>query len=70
MPPGAAIVNTASVNAYDPAPNLLDYAVTKAAIANAGQPAEVAPIYVELASAQSTYVTGQIYGASGGAGNP
>lgn len=70
MPPGAAIVNTASVNAYDPAPNLLDYAVTKAAIANAGQPAEIAPIYVELASAQSTYVTGQIYGASGGAGNP
>lgn len=120
MPPGAAIVNTASVNAYDPAPNLLDYAMTKAAIANftkglakqmvkrgirvngvapgpfwtalqvsggqttenvqkfgeqvplgrPGQPAEIAPIYVELASAQSTYVTGQIYGASGGAGNP
>jgi NAD(P)-dependent dehydrogenase (short-subunit alcohol dehydrogenase family) len=35
-----------------------------------GQPAELASIYVELASPVSTYVTGQIYGASGGRGNP
>ena len=35
-----------------------------------GQPAELASIYVELASAESSYVTGQIYGASGGRGNP
>jgi NAD(P)-dependent dehydrogenase (short-subunit alcohol dehydrogenase family) len=34
LPPGAAIINTASVNAYDPAENLLDYASTKAAIVN------------------------------------
>src|SRR6202020_1065794 len=33
MTAGAAIINTTSVNAYDPAQNLLDYATTKAAIA-------------------------------------
>ncbi|MFT0167717.1 SDR family oxidoreductase [Paraburkholderia mimosarum] len=120
MPPGSAIVNTTSVNAYDPSANLLDYAMTKAAIANftkglakqmvkrgirvngvapgpfwtalqvsggqttqnvekfgqqvpmgrPGQPAEIAHVYVDLASAQASYVTGQIYGVSGGAGNP
>ncbi|MDR7008941.1 NAD(P)-dependent dehydrogenase (short-subunit alcohol dehydrogenase family) [Paraburkholderia strydomiana] len=120
MPPGSAIINTSSVNAYDPSANLLDYAMTKAAIANftkglakqmikkgirvnavapgpfwtalqvtggqtaenvqkfgeqvpmgrPGQPAEIAPLYVQLASAQASYVTGQVYGASGGAGNP
>ncbi|HDR8972750.1 SDR family oxidoreductase [Burkholderia vietnamiensis] len=120
MPPGSAIVNTTSVNAYDPSANLLDYAMTKAAIANftkglakqmiqrgirvngvapgpfwtplqvsggqteknvetfgqqvpmgrPGQPAELASIYVELASSRASYVTGQIYGASGGAGQP
>jgi NAD(P)-dependent dehydrogenase (short-subunit alcohol dehydrogenase family) len=120
MPPGSAIINTSSVNAYDPSANLLDYAMTKAAIANftkglakqmikrgirvnavapgpfwtalqvsggqttenvqkfgeqvpmgrPGQPAEIAPVYVQLASAQSSYVTGQVYGASGGGGQP
>jgi NAD(P)-dependent dehydrogenase (short-subunit alcohol dehydrogenase family) len=30
------------------------------------QPAELAPIYVLLASAQASYVTGEIYGATGG----
>jgi NAD(P)-dependent dehydrogenase (short-subunit alcohol dehydrogenase family) len=34
MPPGSAIINTTSVNAYDPSKNLLDYAATKAAIMN------------------------------------
>ncbi|WAH55840.1 SDR family oxidoreductase [Pseudomonas silvicola] len=120
MPEGAAIVYTASVNAYDPSRNLLDYAMTKAGIANfskclakqladrgirvnavapgpfwtplqvsggqtmdklksfgsdtplkrPGQPAEIAGLYVQLASAKSTYVTGQVFGASGGAGQP
>lgn len=32
----------------------------------AGQPIELAPIYVLLASAESSYVTGQIYGVTGG----
>jgi NAD(P)-dependent dehydrogenase (short-subunit alcohol dehydrogenase family) len=35
-----------------------------------GQPAEIAPLYVLLASAQASYVTGQVYGASGGNGYP
>lgn len=32
-----------------------------------GQPAELAPVYVFLASAESSYVVGQMYGATGGA---
>jgi len=118
--PGSAIINTASVEAYDPEPQLLDYAPTKAAIVaftkslakqvakrgirvnaiapgpiwtplqvcggqpadslpqfgaqtplgRAGQPVELAPAYVALASAESSYATGQVYGASGGGGNP
>jgi NAD(P)-dependent dehydrogenase (short-subunit alcohol dehydrogenase family) len=120
MQPGSAIINTASVNAYDPSENLIDYAMTKAAIMNftkglakqlakqgirvngvapgpfwtalqvsggqtqeklakfggdtpmgrPGQPAELAPVYVQLAAAEASYITGQIYGASGGRGNP
>jgi NAD(P)-dependent dehydrogenase (short-subunit alcohol dehydrogenase family) len=120
MPPGAAIVCTTSVNAYNPEPDLLDYSMTKAGImifvkalakqmigkgirvngvapgpfwtplqvsggdsqtklvafgsetpiGRPGQPAELAGIYVYLASAQASYVTGQIYGATGGTGNP
>ena len=120
LPPGGAIINTASVEAYAPEPHLLDYASTKAAIVaftkalakqvakrgirvNAvapgpfwtalqvtggqfpdkvvhfgentplgrpGQPAEIAPVYVLLASSEATYVTGQVYGASGGRGEP
>jgi hypothetical protein len=120
LPPGGAIINTASVEAYAPEPQLLDYASTKAAIVaftkalakqvakrgirvNAvapgpywtalqvtggafpdkvvhfgqdtplgrpGQPGEIAPVYVTLASAEATYVTGQVYGASGGRGEP
>jgi NAD(P)-dependent dehydrogenase (short-subunit alcohol dehydrogenase family) len=117
---GAAIINTASEQAYDPSPNLLDYAPTKAAIVNftkalakqlasrgirvnavapgpvwtplqpsgghapeklpnfganaplgrPGQPAEMAAAFVVLASQESSFATGQVYGASGGNGNP
>jgi NAD(P)-dependent dehydrogenase (short-subunit alcohol dehydrogenase family) len=120
MPPGAAIICTTSVNAYNPEPDLLDYSMTKGAImifvkalakqmvkkgirvngvapgpfwtplqvsggdslvkevsfgeetpmGRPGQPAELAPIYVLLASTQASYITGQIYGATGGTGNP
>lgn len=34
LKPGATIINTASINAYDPSENLVDYAATKAAIAS------------------------------------
>jgi NAD(P)-dependent dehydrogenase (short-subunit alcohol dehydrogenase family) len=39
-------------------------------IGRPGQPAELAPIYVLLASPEASYITGQIYGATGGTGNP
>ncbi len=35
-----------------------------------GQPAELASIYVQLAAADASYATGQVYGSSGGAGLP
>jgi hypothetical protein len=115
MRPGAAIVNTASINAKNPSPNLLAYATTKGAIANftaglaqmvaekgvrvncvapgpiwtplipstmpaeqiksfgkntplgrAGQPAELAPAYVLLASDEGSYMTGAMIPVTGG----
>ena len=39
-------------------------------IGRPGQPAELASIYVQLAAADASYATGQVYGASGGAGLP
>ena len=118
--PGSAIINTSSVNAYDPSESIIDYAATKGAImiftkglakqlagkgirVNAvapgpvwtplqpsggqppdklpefgaetpmgrpGQPAELAAIYVLLASGEATYSTGQVFGAVGGRGGP
>lgn len=120
MQPGSGIINTASVEAFQPEPQLLDYAQTKAAIVaftkslakqlakrgirvnavapgpvwtalqvtggqpaskipdfgadtplgRAGQPVELAPLYVALASDQLSYATGQVFGASGGRGVP
>jgi NAD(P)-dependent dehydrogenase (short-subunit alcohol dehydrogenase family) len=116
MPAGASIINTTSIQAYQPSPTLLDYASTKGAIANfthglgkqlapkgirvnavapgpvwtplqpsygqpmeklvkfgqnvplgrAGQPAELAPAYVFLASQESSYMTGEVIGVTGG----
>ncbi|MBM9400622.1 SDR family oxidoreductase [Gluconacetobacter azotocaptans] len=115
MKPGAAIVNTTSINATSPSPHLLAYAATKGAIANftaglgqllapqgirvnavapgpiwtplipstmppeavrtfgqntpmgrAGQPAEVAPAYVLLASDEGSYMTSAIVPVTGG----
>ena len=116
LPAGATIINTASIQAYQPSPNLLDYAPTKAAIVNftkalaqqvaergirvnavapgpvwtplqpaggqppeaipefgsktplkrAGQPVEMAPAYVLLATQESSYITGEVIGATGG----
>jgi NAD(P)-dependent dehydrogenase (short-subunit alcohol dehydrogenase family) len=116
LPPGASIINTASVQGYKPSPQLLDYASTKATIvaftkalsgqmmergvrANVvapgpfwtplqpsggqpidkvnsfgeqtvfgrpGQPVELAPVYVFLASQEASYVTGEVYSATGG----
>ncbi|MFP2895216.1 SDR family oxidoreductase [Corallococcus sp. 4LFB] len=120
LKPGAAIINTTSVVAYQPPEILLDYAMTKGGIkvftealakqlakkgirvngvapgpfwtplqvsggqtqenlvtfgkdtplGRPGQPAELASIYVELASPGASYSTGQIFGATGGRGGP
>ncbi len=35
-----------------------------------GQPAALAGIYVQLASSEGSYATGQVYGAAGGIGQP
>jgi NAD(P)-dependent dehydrogenase (short-subunit alcohol dehydrogenase family) len=120
LKPGSVIIATASEQAYDPSPDLYDYAQTKAATMNyvkslakqlakkgirvngvapgpiwtplqvsggasmekltkfggntpfgrPGQPAELASIYVQLADPMASYATGQIYGSSGGAGQP
>ncbi len=118
LKPGASIITTASVQAYNPSPALLDYATTKAAIVafsqalakqlvgkgirvnvvapgpfwtplqpsggqtqekvqqfggqvplgRPGQPVELAPVYVLLASQEASYITGEVYGATGGSG--
>jgi NAD(P)-dependent dehydrogenase (short-subunit alcohol dehydrogenase family) len=120
LKPGSAIIGTASEQAYDPSPDLYDYAQTKAATMNyvkslakqlaskgirvnavapgpiwtplqvsggaiqeklekfggqtpmgrPGQPAELGSIYVQLAAADASYATGQVYGAAGGSGQP
>ena len=119
MKPGSSIINTTSVQGYDPTPTIFDYAMTKAAIANftkglsqplmeeygirinavapgpiwtplqeadgdkkkletlggktpfkrPGQPVELAPVYVLLASQEGSYITGEIYGVTGGMGS-
>ncbi len=116
MKPGSSIINTTSIQSYQPSPGLLDYASTKGAITTftkglsqmliekgirvngvapgpiwtplqpshgqppeklaefgkdtpigrAGQPAELAPTYVFLASQESSYITGEIIGVTGG----
>lgn len=115
MKPGSAIINTASIQAYDPSPNLLPYAATKSGIVSmtktlsqlgmkggvrtnavapgpvwtplipstmpeekvkkfgentsferAAQPVEIAPVFVFLASNEARFVTGEVYGVTGG----
>ncbi|WP_114938601.1 SDR family oxidoreductase [Mucilaginibacter endophyticus] len=39
-------------------------------LARPGQPAELASIYVQLAASDASFASGQVYGASGGVGQP
>ena len=55
MKPGAAIINTTSINAKNPLPQLLAYA-----------PAELAGAYVLLASDLGSYMTGAVIPVTGG----
>ena len=120
LKPGSTIVNTSSIQAYEPSENLLDYASTKATINNfskglaqqlapqgirvnvvapgpvwtplqtaggqpqedlpsfgestplgrPGQPAELAPAYVFLASPESSFVIGETLHVNGGMPTP
>ncbi|PPB48776.1 NAD(P)-dependent dehydrogenase [Arthrobacter pityocampae] len=120
LQPGSAIINSTSIQAYEPSPTLVDYASTKAAINNftkglaqqlapkgirvnavapgpiwtplqpsggqpkealpefgkdtplgrAGQPTELAPAYVFLASSESSYVLGETLNVNGGMPSP
>jgi len=38
----------------------------KTAFGRPGQPAEIAPVYVLLASSEGSYITGEVYGVTGG----
>ncbi len=116
LKPGASIITTSSIQAYQPGKDLVDYASTKAAIVaftralakqlaprgirvnsvapgpiwtalqvaggratdsipefgmdtplgRAGQPVELAAVYVLLASDASSYTTAEVYGVTGG----
>lgn len=120
LPAGSTVINTASAQAYEPNPILLDYAATKAAVNNlskglarqlaprgirvnavapgpvwtplqpsggkpteylptfgddswlgrVGQPTEIAPAFVFLASPESGFVTGETLNINGGAQTP
>jgi hypothetical protein len=39
-------------------------------LGRAGQPAELCSIYVQLAAADASYASGQVYGSAGGSGHP
>jgi NAD(P)-dependent dehydrogenase (short-subunit alcohol dehydrogenase family) len=43
---------------------------SKTPLGRAGQPGELGSIYVQLASEDASYATGQVYGAAGGSGMP
>ena len=80
--PGSTIINTASLEAYAPAPDRLDFGSTKGAIINFSKGLAqqlvslrirvnvVAPAYVSLASAESSFVVGETLDLNGGMVTP
>lgn len=57
---------TPLIPATMPADKVADFG-SQTPLGRAGQPAELAPAYVYLASAESSFVTGQVLGVTGGA---
>lgn len=43
-----------------------DFGAQESPMQRAGQPAEVAPVYVFLASQESSYINGEVVGVTGG----
>jgi NAD(P)-dependent dehydrogenase (short-subunit alcohol dehydrogenase family) len=71
---GAALTDALTVSEAQPAGRstaapFVD-STSKYPLRRAGQPAELASIYVQLAANDASYTTGNIYGAGGGAGQP
>ena len=76
MAPGSALITTASVNSDMPRPTLLIPATMEpeeverfgqdVPMKRAGQPAEVAPVYVLLASHEASYISGAGIAVTGG----
>ncbi len=64
--PGSSIIATTSVNAYMPSKDLIDYAMTEAAINNFVK----GMAYVFLASSESRYVAGETLNVNGGMPTP
>jgi hypothetical protein len=58
---------TPLIPATMPEEKVEDFGAEESPMGRAGQPAELAPIYVFLASQESSYVNGEIIGATGGA---
>lgn len=58
------IINTASITAYAGDELLIDYSSSNP-MGRAGQPMELAPAYVFLASKDSAYMSGQILHING-----
>ena len=51
-------------------PEMLTTFGSKTSLGRPGQPVEIAPVYVLLASQESSFTTGQVFGSSGGGGMP
>ncbi|MFO0848016.1 MAG: SDR family oxidoreductase [Gemmataceae bacterium] len=82
LPAGVAVINTASIQAYEPSQKLIDYARTKAAIVSAAESMAsvgrqavgqwksdargLAPTFLFLAAAEANCVTGEVFGNTGG----
>ena len=58
---------TPLIPATMPKDKVEDFGAEESPMKRAGQPAELAPVYVFLASQESSYVNGEVIGVTGGA---
>ena len=67
---GILAMSAAAIPADFPPPDKLPQFGESTPFGRPGQPAELASLYVLLASPESSYCTGQTFGAVGGRGGP